>query len=543
MECAGWAKDFSIQQISPLAAKPGELVSVTGDKIRICSQVKVAGMALYLNKIDDTHGTFVMPEKLGTKQIDVVSANSAKLVSDGADDGIPIITADPSLICSTVTFYNAKGEKTNGTKNCGQLATSSSSSGSSCPTTTPVSCTQEGQNSCLTNDSFVVVEKSKLTSGNVKAGVILGGVTGAYPSATYPLSANTSTPDLELATFNAKIKASAAFEWFDSSGNVYVNAGSTSLDAVNIKNGVTVFGSTGTFAPDCAADGQISCFTTSAYPALKAAGISSWDIRKGKTVGGINGNLSFFKNMANTTLLNLDVPQSVTSINTGTSQLTVPSHGFSSNDTIWLDYFTQPTPLAYGTNYYVIIVDANTIQLSTTSGPGSAVTITASGSGVIVYRKNPSALASIDYYDTIDDYDNGGAFPTQAPTGWDQATGGNWANLTTGVYRDELTGLVWAKDDGVLRNWGTAVIYCKLLNYGGRTDWRLPTQKELLQGYIDGVASLKSAANLNISNNYYWTATALSTTTKDILFVNVITGGTVSQNRMNNTINNICVAP
>jgi hypothetical protein len=52
----------------------------------------------------------------------------------------------------------------------------------------------------------------------------------------------------------------------------------------------------------------------------------------------------------------------------------------------------------------------------------------------------------------------------------------------TNAVRDNLTGLVWARDAnmrGATATWNDAVDYCNALNYGGRSDWRLPTRFEL----------------------------------------------------------------
>ena len=51
----------------------------------------------------------------------------------------------------------------------------------------------------------------------------------------------------------------------------------------------------------------------------------------------------------------------------------------------------------------------------------------------------------------------------------------------------------------------TAIQVCSGMNGGGV--WRLPTQKELMQAYIDG-----SYFNLTNPSNYFWSATQTSST-------------------------------
>lgn len=69
-------------------------------------------------------------------------------------------------------------------------------------------------------------------------------------------------------------------------------------------------------------------------------------------------------------------------VNTGTDEITVTAHPFLSNDRVQLTTTgTLPTGLSLATDYFVIVQDANTIQLSLTSGPGAAVDITAAAGG------------------------------------------------------------------------------------------------------------------------------------------------------------------
>ncbi|RLC18197.1 MAG: hypothetical protein DRH93_16830 [Deltaproteobacteria bacterium] len=49
-----------------------------------------------------------------------------------------------------------------------------------------------------------------------------------------------------------------------------------------------------------------------------------------------------------------------------------------------------------------------------------------------------------------------------------------------GTITDTTTGLMWlATDNNALINWRGANEYCKNLNFGGYTDWRIPTLAEL----------------------------------------------------------------
>ena len=56
----------------------------------------------------------------------------------------------------------------------------------------------------------------------------------------------------------------------------------------------------------------------------------------------------------------------------------------------------------------------------------------------------------------------------------------------TNVILDNLTGLNWARNANLagLMTWSNAVAYCDGLTYGGYSDWRLPTVREL-QSMVD----------------------------------------------------------
>lgn len=74
-------------------------------------------------------------------------------------------------------------------------------------------------------------------------------------------------------------------------------------------------------------------------------------------------------------------------VSTGSDEITITSHGFATNDKVTL---TSATNLTNGI-YYVIRVNANTIQLSSTVG-GPAIDITTAGAGTIVHTPEEPSL-------------------------------------------------------------------------------------------------------------------------------------------------------
>ncbi len=83
-------------------------------------------------------------------------------------------------------------------------------------------------------------------------------------------------------------------------------------------------------------------------------------------------------------------PAAITGVDTGTDELTLVGHGINNNDPVRFVAATSgtlPGGLSENTVYYTIKIDADTIQVSTASGPGSAVDITSNLSGDVYVAK------------------------------------------------------------------------------------------------------------------------------------------------------------
>lgn len=134
-------------------------------------------------------------------------------------------------------------------------------------------CTSNSQTGCVTNSTYKALDTTNLLAANIKSGVNLGGVTGNYPSATSPLASATTTPDLDAATFNLKIKSDSQFEYFDSTGARHTQTGNSALTAENLRSDVTIFNVSGTLEP------------------AAAISLDPWDLREGISVSGVTGKL------------------------------------------------------------------------------------------------------------------------------------------------------------------------------------------------------------------------------------------------------------
>ncbi len=129
-------------------------------------------------------------------------------------------------------------------------------------------CTDNNQQGCITTAAFRSASFTNLVASNIKKDAIVAGVTGIYPSSSALLIGATGTADLDLATFDAKIKSASDFEWFDAAGNRYQRGGSATIVEENIKSGVAIFGLTGTLSTDAP---------------------DPWDVRKDVVVGTTTG--------------------------------------------------------------------------------------------------------------------------------------------------------------------------------------------------------------------------------------------------------------
>ncbi len=109
-----------------------------------------------------------------------------------------------------------------------------------------------------------VTGDTDLSEGNLKTSVVIHGVTGAYPSASYLLPSASGTADLDSATFDAKIKSATAFEYWTSTGSRQTGSGDADIQDYNVKTGVTIFGMTGVYAGPPATPTGLTATTASA---------------------------------------------------------------------------------------------------------------------------------------------------------------------------------------------------------------------------------------------------------------------------------------
>ena len=100
------------------------------------------------------------------------------------------------------------------------------------------------------------------------------------------------------------------------------------------------------------------------------------------------------------------------------------------------------------------------------------------------------------------------------------------ANCT---MKDKITGLQWSKIQSTGQTWSVAINTCDALSFNGQTDWRLPTQKELMEAYTHGVRSAATTnwmTEANMSANYFRSGSSVSYDTNNAWLVSLAEGTT-----------------
>lgn len=412
---------------TPFVVRAGQTVELRGKNFRPTMQIAMGGTPVRgLNVASDVSASFVAPNlgSFGLTNLNIDQDGTSQTISlayrgDGQD--LPVITMAPADVCLGQRYYDMNGQIQTGTKAC-------------YPKPPAEACTRDGQVNCLAVSPFKAADMRNFTAANVQSGTTIAGVPGSLANC----SADGGTGCVAVTAFKA--------------------VDMTKLTEGVIKNGTAIASVVGNYGPTCTADGAQDCMVSSGstFKAANVSGITSWDIRAGKTLAAIGGSLLFYKNMA------------------------------------------------------------NTIAFNRTSGTGGS--------------------AGADIYDTIDDYNNNAEspfIPTTNPWGGvTVAPGSNWTTVTPPcdgsgacVLRDETTGLLWAKGDDTKRPWEFAINYCAGLNYGGYSSgWRLPSQKELMQAYVDGIWTNKTKLALQKIDSY-WSSTTVSDTPGNAIYVLPSYGG------------------
>ncbi len=515
--------------------KPGDVVKVNGANLSKDLAVRVDGLDGNLEVLSDTEAQLTVPEGIRSGKIDVIftkgesNLRTYSVFSSRLGIASPMSNLPPEKVCSDISYLNTEGESITGTRNC-EGTSSESAAYTACTTAGQVNCLvqgyfraapacEEGSSNCFlpsynaSTQPLIAFDLSSLTPGVIKSGTTIAGVTGAYPSTSFPLSGSDSTSDLTTGNFQSLLSQSALFAWFDRSGNRYTRSGSPDLDATNILSGKTILGFNGTVVlPD------------------------AWDVRVGSTFGSSStGKLKVnCRNGANLSAINLGFPYPA-SYDGSANTITVPGLSLSDNTSIRISQDGGGMPFNDRTVYYVRQLSGNTFKISTTSGGNVYEDFNGSASNIYV-NLNSGA--------TADPWDNTMPVTTLSQNPWsdsDNLCGGLesssgdssvWKNMSSGGssctecrYKDKISGLEWSK---VISSavYSKAVNACADLVFDSQSDWRLPSYFELTQAAAHGIGTVTNSNWITSSqfNEHFISSTTRATDDVAALSVNLATG-------------------
>ncbi|MBM4253041.1 MAG: DUF1566 domain-containing protein [Deltaproteobacteria bacterium] len=269
-------------------------------------------------------------------------------------------------------------------------------------------------------------------------------------------------------------------------------------------------------ASGCNVDGQVGCLSTADFPAIKIAALDPWNLRHGVTTAGVVGRLPL--NCRNTVAkdnFSAQLPRAVSA--TGNPSIfTLANHGLDNGQKVRLNYdlgLNWPaSDELYTRDLVVNRIDDNTFSLLDGS---TIVTATSLMNNMTVSRVQ---LSETNKYSTLDhalNYMGSGylysnPWPAGAECGGLEVVKGDtkvWRDVTLDAtlapsscsatqqncaYLDKISNLTWTKKYMVPLDWANAMIVCDALDYNGKSDWRLPTQLELMAAAAHGAVTIES---------------------------------------------------
>ncbi len=266
--------------------------------------------------------------------------------------------------------------------------------------------------------------------------------------------------------------------YYSGTASVTVSTTSANFVATNIANGINIFGIVGTLSSLLYGDNNANqVLTTASSPG---------------SIAVIAGNTAVASSSIQGTSFILTVPQGYYS---GASSVTVST----SSTNMFLNQKNQ------------------TKDDWVNSGGTTGEYIAEEATWTTVSGSPFSGNTSIDYLGATDLY--------SGTVKQDNRTGLWWTDImAVGSTASSTSNIFGNATDGTRPTDGQAIGFCDALNtasFGGYNDWYLPTQKQLMQAYIDG-----SANNLPNPGYYFWSSTEFYNNTASAWYVALYFGYT-----------------
>jgi hypothetical protein len=412
----------------------------------------------------------------------------------------------------------------------------------------PTVCSNDGDNGCLVlGPNFAAAAVSASLANNILHPSKIGGITGnvflpSEADVKYGVQFGASSALTGNMLLGPTVSPCASNNQIDCVANPdfpSVQKSSIEENAPKFLNTLNIAGVTGGLSI-CATAGTSNCYlppydvTNQLLKALNTSSdIGPWDIRTGKSVNGILGELK--TNCRNRTKTMTNQPLNGEVFNYSPVTINLTNHGITNGSEITVNFSQYIQNLPSG-NYYAIIQTDNAIQLSytatlapiTLSIPVPApptylptATITRNqGIGFITQTSDDFLAQSFPAWGAVTDCAgvDSSTVETDNNNVWRDVTTSNGNNTSTCeaspencTFQDKISGLWWSKYQAASVTWSAAASTCENLNafahagnisvgFNGKTGWRLPTQKELMEAYTHGIRSVPS--DLGSSNNW-----------------------------------------
>ena len=366
-----------------------------------------------------------------------------------------------------------------------------------------------------------------------------------------------------------------------------INYWSIATNASNIRSGVTISDVTGTLG-DCSTNAATGCVTTATYKSADLTNLSAGNIKSGVTIAGTAGQYpsSSFKLTGSsgsdltTPTFNAQIKSSATFQYFGSDGVRYTGTGdtdiTAANIASGLDIFgttgsltgaVAPDPWNVRVGVTVNGVTGK-LKVNCRNRVNSAIFNYDGPIGSIGHAGVTDGTA-FDIWDTIDDWNYGAAgLPGDIVTAWGSNTdcGGVgtaaddnvWTDVTTTAggaassctadasrctMKDKITGLWWSPIQDYTA-WDVALRTCDSLDFNGYSDWRLPTQKELMEAYTHGI---RSAARPNwmtegdMHNSHFWSGSSVSLPPNGAWYVHLNGGYTYGSHFKDDSYQVVCV--
>lgn len=352
--------------------------------------------------------------------------------------------------------------------------------------------------------TYVAPILTALIPPNILSGVVINGVAGTVVQA----------PDL-TALIAANLKQGVTINGI--AGTVVPSPDLSALVAGNLKQGVTINGVSGTVVPkptDCSGYNAVGCVTTSSFKVLDVSGLTPAVLKSGTAIAGVTGA---YPSVSNPLPSSSGAALTAATLN---ARLADAGTTFEWYDSAGARYTSTgdaglvPNKILTGTTVFGVAGSATVASAVTAGDVRVGTTLNGVTGSLKVNCRNNANTTNYPGTIAVDDYDFAHGFPTTLASGStsDNSCGAsNWTDLTSGgcsaadcLIKDSFTGLQWSKLYAATTH-ANAVSGCAALNYHGMTGWRLPSQKELMQAYVNGMDST-FVSNLSFTS-YVWSST------------------------------------